>query len=192
MSDNINDRLNVNEKPVEAAVDESRKALAEAKTAKRLTPEYILEQIEKLLSDRDHITQALTALQDANSPVSECEAENIAIQAKFSAIAEVVKSRETTIQQALSFYRKLYDEVNSPLDIALAQAEKMLSTPVFSDYTVDLFDSLWEPITMSCVRAANRTEESDLEFKRRAVMAQMENFKMSPDQIAELLKILDE
>ena len=78
----------------------------------QLTVVYILGQIEKIFADNKHIHEALTKLEGVKSG----EMGDIGAQAKAQGIADVVKCRETTNQQMLRFYEKLYDDIKPKTD----------------------------------------------------------------------------
>ena len=82
-------------------------AVAEAMQNDQLTVAYILGQIEKIFADNKHIHEALTKLEGVKSG----EMGDIGAQAKAQGIADVVKCRETTNQQLLNFYTKVYDDL---------------------------------------------------------------------------------
>ena len=75
---------------------------------KEITLQYILKQIEKIMEDTKHIYDALKMLEGVKSDGPG----DIGAQEKAKGIATVVKCRETTNQQLLGFYRKLYDDIN--------------------------------------------------------------------------------
>ena len=87
-----------------------------------ITVEYALAQIEKILADTQHIQEALYALRDVQSKgPGDMGAQGIA-----QGIADVVRCRETTNQQMLAFYQKMYDELktekaNAEVDPAVRQ-----------------------------------------------------------------------
>ena len=67
----------------------------------RLTVSYVVEQIEKIAAQTDHLYAAINALKEMeNSSVPG----DMSGHAKAEALAEIVKSRETTNQQLLSVY----------------------------------------------------------------------------------------
>lgn len=72
-----------------------------------ITVKYILEQIEKIRSDSKYIYEALEKLESVipSSPA------DIGSQAKAQGIETVVQCRETTNQQMLKFYEKIYDDL---------------------------------------------------------------------------------
>lgn len=216
MSDNINVKANEANKetanvnaPAEAEAAkkltqtakeslESIVAPAEEKAVPRLTPEYIMAQIEKLLADKEHIADALDVLHSVELQPYGGVAD-LAGQARMDAIADVVKCRETTLQQALSFYKSMYEDIKpSPLDIAIAQAERILSAPMYEQYHSpetkgcherELHDTIMEAFTKSLQN--KKEEESSLEFKRRAIMEHVRCQAMSPQEMKVLLAILD-
>lgn len=73
----------------------------------KLTINYILNQIEQIVKDTEYIHNALEQL--AAMPKS--DPGDVAGQEKARAIGEIVRSRETTNQQALSLYEKMYDDL---------------------------------------------------------------------------------
>lgn len=77
-----------------------------------VSAEYILNKIEKIAQDNAHINTALSNLSlMADGANGDCGSPgNLLGQAKAQAIADVVKCRETTNRQLLSFYEKLYDD----------------------------------------------------------------------------------
>lgn len=67
----------------------------------KLTVDYVMEQIERIVSQTDHLYAAINALKEMeNSSVPG----DMSGQAKAEALAAIVKSRETTNQQLLSVY----------------------------------------------------------------------------------------
>ncbi|MBQ8431302.1 MAG: hypothetical protein IJX28_00310 [Clostridia bacterium] len=71
------------------------------------TVAYILGQIEKIFDDNRHIQEALAKLGNVKSEGPG----DLGAQAKAQGIADVVKCHETTNQQLLSFYKKIYDDL---------------------------------------------------------------------------------
>lgn len=192
MSDNINEKLNA---AVDAANTEPVKADETAKEPVEVSLGYVLSRIEKLLDDNAHIMDALRVLNttEHGTPGQEPYAPaDVAGKARMDAIADVVKCRETTIQHALSFYQKMYEEVKpSPMDIALAQAERILSSPMSAQFDeAEVWDIIMEAFKKSL--QGQQKEESRLEFKTRAIISQIQCQEMSPQEMKELLAILDE
>ncbi len=74
----------------------------------KLTIDYALEQIEKISNQTDYLNNtigALSAISNSNGP------EDFAGKAKGQALGDLVKCRETTNQQLLKFYEKMYDDL---------------------------------------------------------------------------------
>ena len=74
----------------------------------KLTIDYILNQIEQIVKDTEYLRNALEhlALMPNSAPG------DIAGQEKAKAIGDIVRCRETTNQQALKLYEKMYDDLN--------------------------------------------------------------------------------
>ena len=83
-------------------------ATAEIKNS-QITAEYALAQIEKILADTQHIYEALYALRDVQSKGPG----DLGAQGVAQGIADVVRCRETTNQQLIAFYQKMYDELKA-------------------------------------------------------------------------------
>ena len=73
----------------------------------KLTINYVLDQIERITSGNEYIHNALEQL--AAMPKS--DPGDIAGQEKAKAIGDIVRCRETTYQQALGLYEKMYDNL---------------------------------------------------------------------------------
>ena len=82
-------------------------AATETANTQEITPKYILEQIAKIASDTTYITEALGSLATVEiiGPGDTGAAE------KAKSIADVVRCRETTNQQFLAFYTKIYNDL---------------------------------------------------------------------------------
>ncbi len=78
---------------------------------------YILKLIEKIAEDNAHIHEALCQLKGVKT--GDC-AGDVGAQGKAQAIATVVKCRETTNQQLIKLYEKMYDDVK-PKDMELVK-----------------------------------------------------------------------
>ena len=109
-------------------------------TAQSLSMEYILGKIEQIASDTTYLSEAIAALQDlkpdhrfADNP----EGDN-ASTAKAQALGSVVKCRETTNQQILALYTRMYQDLNDPSENEdmrkLAQLRQI--TEIFKDASV--------------------------------------------------------
>lgn len=87
---------------VETELNAAEDSMAENK----YSMEYCLSQIEHIAHQTEHINQAISELRqlDNNSSCGE----------KALALSDVVKCRETTNQQLLKFYDKMYDDLKVP------------------------------------------------------------------------------
>ena len=104
MSENKTVNTTVSEKTTEATATEQ--------SAVKIVPtpisvSYVLEKIEQIAEDREYIHKALEQL--ALMPKS--DPGDIAGQEKAKAIGDIVRCRETTNQQALRLYEKMYDDL---------------------------------------------------------------------------------
>lgn len=73
-----------------------------ANTTTKYTLDYVLEQIEKIQADTEHIKSAISGLsQNIQDPSG----------SRADAFDGAVKSRETTNQRLISFYEKMYDDL---------------------------------------------------------------------------------
>ncbi len=70
--------------------------------------EYCLTQIEHIATQTEYLNQVLSELQ---------QLENSSNAPKANALSGVVKCRETTNQQLLKFYEKMYDDLKTPANI---------------------------------------------------------------------------
>ena len=78
-----------------------------------LTMEYLLGQIEKVTAQTNHLQEAIAALRDMGDGEN---AEGMSVgntlgPAKAAAIGDVVRCRETTNQQLLKLYEKMYNDL---------------------------------------------------------------------------------
>ena len=82
----------------------------EENVSKTLSIDYVLAQIEKIVDNTAHITEALNSLKDVRSGGPG----DIGAEGKARGIADVVKCRETTNQQLLAFYTKVFNDLTAP------------------------------------------------------------------------------
>ena len=73
----------------------------------KLSVEYILAQLEKISSQTAYLNEAIAQI----SGMQVAGPGDIGTQGKASAIADVVKCRETTNQKLISLYEKMYDKI---------------------------------------------------------------------------------
>ena len=81
----------------------------ETKPTEKLTMDYVLEQIEKIATEREYLHDAISELSKTNSGGPG----DICAQGKAQALGEIVTSREQTNQKLLSLYEKMYDDLKS-------------------------------------------------------------------------------
>ena len=77
-------------------------------TQETLSVDYILSQIEKITEQTAHIHEAIAQIGELNYGAPECGSP---VDARAHALSEIVRCRETTNQQLLAFYRKLYEDL---------------------------------------------------------------------------------
>lgn len=75
----------------------------------QLTIEYVLAKIEAIRLDTAHLHEAIAALQDTTA----AGPGDIAGEEKAKALGDIVRCRETTNQQLLKLYEKMYDDLQS-------------------------------------------------------------------------------
>ncbi len=91
----------------------------------KLTINYVLEQIEKIQNQTDHIGMALAALGNM-VPKTNSTTPDVAGAEQAEAIAEVVESREATNQKLIALYEKMYDDLKSKQTTLKEMAMKAL------------------------------------------------------------------
>lgn len=90
------------------------------KSAKiELTMEYILSRIDSIMMDNSHIHKAIEAIRDMKINDSGDSSDNGDF-ARGEAISTAVKSRETTNQQLIKLFEKMYDDLK-PQKIGLRE-----------------------------------------------------------------------
>lgn len=121
----------------------------------KLTMNYVLEQIEKVAQQTDYLMEAIEKL--GQMPVGNGP-DDVAGSAKAEALGTVVKCRETTNQQLLKFYERLYDDLKERTpekSIMMNRFEEMaeflksLNKDEFSEET-------WETINDSVIAQLGR------------------------------------
>lgn len=98
-------------------------AQAAPKSEEKLTINYVLNQIEQIVNENAYIHSALEQL----SLMPKSDPGDIAGQEKAKAIGDIVRFRETTNQQALRLYEKMYDDLKPHEESAKNKALEMLS-----------------------------------------------------------------
>lgn len=77
---------------------------------KRYSMEYCLEQIERIGSQAEYLNQVITELR-------QMEINGDGVSTKAITLGDIVKCRETTNQQMLRFYEKMYDDLKRPATV---------------------------------------------------------------------------
>lgn len=80
--------------------------------------EYCLRQIERISSQTEYLNQVIAEMRQlGNDPFS---------GEKARALSDIVRCRETTNQQMLRFYEKMYDDLKTPASVdALSQKSRL-------------------------------------------------------------------
>lgn len=96
-----------------------------ARAAEKLSMNYVLEQIEKIASQTEHLNNALQKLGEMadGENADGCSPGNTLGQAKAQAFADVIRCRETTNQQLIRLYEKMYDDFR-PKPPAMSREDK--------------------------------------------------------------------
>lgn len=118
---------------------EDKKMTEEIKTESICNIEYILSQIAKIQEQTEYLNIALEKL----SQMGDGEG-NMQCQANAQAIEDIVRCRETTNQQILSLYEKMYDDLkpdnrNKKLDV-LDKLAQIAANP--DDFAAEKSDML--------------------------------------------------
>lgn len=95
-------------------------------TNEKLSMNYVLEQIEKLSLQTQHLDNAMQKIGE----VADYAGDLVVGQTKAQALGDIVRCRETTNQQLLKLYEKMYDDLkprNKTTDM-IAEVLKFAST----------------------------------------------------------------
>jgi len=96
-----------------------------------LTMEYLLGKIDQIANDTAYLEKAIAALQDLKSEPAFADnpmGDNAGAE-KAEALSDVVKCRETTNQQLIALYTKMYDDIKGPApDDRIDQVRRILGT----------------------------------------------------------------
>lgn len=118
-------------------------------TQTKYSIEYILEQVAKIQGQTEYLSQAiekLSAMDDGDS--GECGSPgNIQGQAKAQALGDIVRCRETTNQQMLKLYEKMYDELkphsdNKKIEVLGKLAEIAAGTDAFASEKSEMLETI--------------------------------------------------
>ncbi len=91
-----------------------------AEQAKNYTVDYILAKLSEIQHQTEYLNQTITEL----SKVRSDGPEDIGAAEKAKALAEVVRCRETTNQQMLRMYEKMYDNLTTSKQSASLETDK--------------------------------------------------------------------
>ena len=110
---------------------------------------YILLQIAKIQEQTEYLNNAIEKLSEMGD--GECghpgSPGNIQGQAKAQAMCDIVRCRETTNQQMLSIYEKMYDDLkpannNKKLDVLEKLAQIAANTDDYASEKSEMLDSI--------------------------------------------------
>lgn len=88
----------------------------------KFSMDYVLEQIEKIASQTEYLGQIIGAVGHLEN--SEDLDSDAALEAKAIALGDVVRCRETTNQQLIRFYEKMYDNIREEAHLRKNSLEK--------------------------------------------------------------------
>lgn len=111
----------------------------------KLTINYVLEQIEKIQNQTDHIGMALAALGNM-VPKANGTTPDVAGAEQAEAISEVVESREATNQKLIALYEKMYDDLTSKETSLKEMAVKALDKAADSENKIALITDALDAI----------------------------------------------
>ena len=116
------DKILEEEKMTENIAKAVEEVATEENVSKTLSIDYVLAQIEKIADNTAYITEALNSLKDVYSNyLGDSGAEG-----KARGITDVVKCRETTNQQLLAFYTKVYNDLMAPKKDPLTEKMELI------------------------------------------------------------------
>ena len=101
--------------------------LEEKRMSNTSTLDMILEQVNKVVNNNAFFEEALQSLMNmtsSNVPMSPGAPSDVAGEARAKAVADICRARETTNQQLIRFYEKMYD------DLMYMQGLRRENTPV--------------------------------------------------------------
>ena len=96
--------------------------ITEEPASKILSIDYILAQIEKIVENTAYITAAMDSLNSVQS----VGPGDIGAEEKAKGIADVVRCRETTNQQLLAFYTKVFNDLTAPKKDPLTEKMELI------------------------------------------------------------------
>lgn len=121
----------------------------------KLTMDYVLEQIDKIVSQTDYLMQIIEKLGEVSG--ASCMDEETC-RLKVEALGNIVTCRETTNQQILKFYEKAYDDLkekSSEKSVMMSRFEEMVEF-LKSLNKDDFSEDTWETINNSVIAQLGR------------------------------------
>lgn len=109
----------------------------------KLSMNYVLEQIEKLSLQTEHLESAMQKI----SEVEDYAGDLVVGSTKAQALADIIRSRETTNQQFLKLYEKMYDDLkprNKTTDMMSEVLKLVSASGPFSDEKISVLTTLNE------------------------------------------------
>jgi hypothetical protein len=106
---------------------------------------YVLEQIENIAKQTEYLNQVILELKQIKVGVSG----DIGAAGKSEALSSVVKCRETTNQQLLKLYEKMYDDLKPKLSLkekALDVINRTLNNPTCSDTEKEMLSDVLDTV----------------------------------------------
>ncbi len=148
---------NINE--TETTIAEEAKA-----PASRLSMDYILERLEAIARDTAYLSEtveALSAMVPAQGPG------DVAGQAKATALADIVRCRETTNQKLIDMYMKMYEDLRPREDVQqkmLRMLDAAMGQPSGKDQILTRMNALAETMNPGFAKVeAMRTVQSAID-----------------------------
>lgn len=123
---------------IETIIQDTNKQIEE-----RLSMNYVLDQIEKLSFQNQHLESAMQKI----SEVEDYAGDLVVGSTKAQALADIIRSRETTNQQFLKLYEKMYDDLktrNKTTDMMLEVLKLVSSSGPFSEEKISALTILNE------------------------------------------------
>jgi len=111
----------------------------------KLSINYVLEQIEKIATQTEYLNQVISELRQMEI----AGPGDIGTAQKAEALGDIVKCRETTNQQLLKLYEKMYDDLKpkpSLREKALDVVNRTLNNPTCGDSEKELISDVLDTI----------------------------------------------
>ena len=116
---------------------------ANNQSKEKLSMNYVLEQIEKLSSQTQHLDNVIQKIGE----VTDYAGDLVVGQTKAQALADIIRYRETTNQQFLKLYEKMYDDLkprNKTTDMMSEVLKFVSASGPFSDEKISVLNTLNE------------------------------------------------